>query len=61
MAGGSFLGGSSPVAGGTVGFPLRVLVFEHPAKLGRDFSLSIQSVGKVSAVVYILTRRRKVE
>ncbi len=61
MAGGSFVGGSSPVAGGTVGFPLLVYGLDHPAKLGRDFSLAIQSVGMVSASVYILTRRRKVE
>lgn len=61
MAGGSFVGGSSPVAGGTVGFPVIVYVFEHPAKLGRTFSLMIQSIGMVSASLYILTRRRKVE
>lgn len=61
MAGGSFVGGSSPVAGGTVGFPLLVYVFDHPAKLGRNFSLAIQSIGMVSASIYILTRRRKVE
>ena len=61
MAGGSFVGGSSPVAGGTVGFPVLVYVFDHPARLGRTFSLMIQSVGMVSASVYILTRRRRVE
>ena len=61
MAGGSFVAGSSPVAGGTVGFPVLVYVFNHPARLGRDFSLAIQSIGMVSASIYILTRRRKVE
>jgi uncharacterized membrane protein YfcA len=61
MAGGSFVAGSSPVAGGTVGFPVLVYVFDHPARLGRDFSLAIQSVGMVSASLYILTRRRVVE
>ena len=61
MAGGSFVGGSSPVAGGTVGFPVLVYVFDHPARLGRNFSLAIQSIGMVSASIYILTRGRKVE
>lgn len=61
MAGGSFIGGSSPVAGGTVGFPVLVYVFDHPARLGRNFSLAIQSIGMVSASIYILTRRRRVE
>ena len=61
MAGGSFVGGSSPVAGGTVGFPVLVYVFDHPASLGRDFSLAIQSIGMVSAGIYILTRGRTIE
>jgi uncharacterized membrane protein YfcA len=61
MVGGSFVGGSSPVAGGTVGFPVLVYVFDHPARLGRNFSLAIQSIGMVSASIYILTRRRRVE
>lgn len=61
MAGGSFVAGSSPVAGGSVGFPVLVYVFDHPAKLGRDFSLAIQSIGMVSASIYILTRRCQVE
>lgn len=61
MVGGSFVAGSSPVAGGTVGFPVLVYVFDHPARLGRDFSLAIQSIGMVSASIYILTRRRKIE
>ena len=45
MAGGSFVAGSSPVAGGTVGFPVLVYLFDHPARLGRDFSLAVQSIG----------------
>jgi len=61
MAGGSFVGGSSPVAGGTVGFPVLVYLFDHPARLGRNFSLAIQSIGMVSASIYILTRGRTVE
>lgn len=61
MAGGSFVAGSSPMAGGTVGFPVLVYVFDHPARLGRDFSLAIQSIGMVSASLYILSRRRPIE
>ncbi len=61
MAGGSFVGGSSPVAGGTIGFPLLVYVFNEPARLGRTFSLAIQSIGMVSASVYIVTRGRSIE
>jgi len=61
MVGGSFVGGSSPVAGGTVGFPVLVYVFGRPAILGRNFSLAIQSIGMVSASIYILTRKRRVE
>jgi uncharacterized protein len=61
MAGGSFVGGSSPVAGGTIGFPLLVYVFNQPASLGRTFSLAIQSIGMVSASIYILTRGRTIE
>jgi uncharacterized membrane protein YfcA len=61
MAGGSFVGGSSPVAGGTVGFPVLVYLFDHPARLGRNFSLAIQSIGMVSASIYILTRGRRLE
>jgi uncharacterized membrane protein YfcA len=61
MAGGSFVGGSSPVAGGTIGFPLLVYVFNQPASLGRSFSLAIQSIGMVSASIYILSRGRTIE
>ena len=61
MAAGSFVGGSSPVAGGTIGFPVLVYVFDQPASLGRTFSLAIQSIGMASASVYILTRGRTIE
>jgi uncharacterized protein len=61
MAGGSFVAGSSPVAGGTIGFPVLVYVFDQPARLGRTFSLAIQSIGMASASIYILTRGRTIE
>jgi uncharacterized protein len=61
MAAGSFVGGSTPVAGGTVGFRVLVYLFDHPISLGRNFCLAIQSVGMVSASIYIVSRRRRVE
>jgi uncharacterized membrane protein YfcA len=54
---GSYVAGSTPMGGGTVGFPILVLLFEQPANLGRDFSFAIQSIGMVSASIFILSRR----
>lgn len=61
MLGGSITGGSTPVAGGTVGFPVLVYVFSRPARLGCDFSLAIQSIGMVSASIFILTHGRLID
>lgn len=58
---GSYVAGSTPMGGGTVGFPILVLLFEQPAQLGRDFSFAVQSVGMVSASIYILSRRLPLE
>jgi len=46
------------MGGGTVGFPILVLLFEFPASLGRDFSFAIQSIGMTSASIFILARRQ---
>ena len=54
---GSYIAGSTPMGGGTIGFPILVLVFGEPAAVGRDFSFAIQAVGMTSASVYILLRR----
>jgi len=54
---GSYVAGSTPMGGGTVGFPILVLLFDQPANLGRDFSFAIQSVGMTSASLFILVRR----
>lgn len=35
---GSYVAGSTQMGGGTVGFPILVLLFGLPAALGRDFS-----------------------
>ncbi|SFB68583.1 Uncharacterized membrane protein YfcA [Microbulbifer thermotolerans] len=58
MALGSYAAGSTPMGGGTVGFPVLVLLFDTPASLGRDFSFAVQSIGMVSASIFILCRRQ---
>lgn len=58
MAFGSYIAGSTPMGGGTVGFPILVLLFDQPASLGRDFSFAVQSVGMTSASLFILARRQ---
>jgi uncharacterized membrane protein YfcA len=58
---GSYVAGSTPMGGGTVGFPVLVLLFDFPSSLGRNFALAIQSIGMVSATVYILAARRPLD
>jgi uncharacterized membrane protein YfcA len=58
MAIGSYAAGSTPMGGGTVGFPVLVLLLGEPATLGRDFSFAVQSIGMVSASIFILCRRQ---
>lgn len=58
MAVGSYAAGSTPMGGGTVGFPILVLLFDQPAELGRDFSFAVQSIGMTSASIFILARRQ---
>lgn len=58
MGFGSYAAGSTPMGGGTVGFPVLVLFFDQPASLGRDFSFAVQSIGMVSASIFILARRQ---
>ena len=61
MAAGSYVAGSTPMGGGTVGFPVLVLLMDLPAKLGRDFSFAIQAVGMTSASIYIFCSRQELE
>ncbi len=58
MAFGSYVAGSTPMGGGTVGFPVLVLFFDQPATLGRDFSFAVQSIGMTSASIFIMARRQ---
>jgi len=58
MALGSYAAGSTPMGGGTIGFPILVLLFDQPAQLGRDFSFAVQSIGMTSASIFILARRQ---
>ncbi|MCB1088044.1 MAG: sulfite exporter TauE/SafE family protein [Verrucomicrobiae bacterium] len=58
MALGSYAAGSTPMGGGTIGFPILVLLFDQPAQLGRDFSFAVQSIGMTSASLFILARRQ---
>lgn len=58
MAIGSYVAGSTPMGGGTVGFPVLVLAFDMPATLGRDFSFAVQAIGMTSASFFILARRQ---
>jgi uncharacterized membrane protein YfcA len=61
MAAGSYVAGSTPMGGGTVGFPILVLLFHQSAELGRDFSFAVQSIGMVSAAIFIISRRQRLE
>lgn len=58
---GSYVAGSTPMGGGTVGFPVLVLFMDLPATVGRDFSFAIQAVGMTSASIYILCSRQELE
>jgi uncharacterized protein len=57
MVFGSAIAGFTPEGGGAVAFPILSLYFNIPANAARDFSLAIQSIGMVSAAIWILTRK----
>jgi uncharacterized membrane protein YfcA len=54
---GSVVAGSTPMGGGTVAFPILVLVFHQPAANARNFGLIIQAVGMTSALLFMIGRK----
>ncbi|MEE8336924.1 MAG: hypothetical protein V3R95_02565 [Dehalococcoidia bacterium] len=58
---GSFIGGSTPLGGGAVAFPVFTKLLNVPAPVARSFALSVQAVGLSVAAVTILLTRRPVE
>lgn len=57
MTFGSVVAGSTPLGGGTVAFPVLVLLFDQSPLLGRNFGMAIQALGMTSAMIFILCRR----
>jgi uncharacterized membrane protein YfcA len=55
---GSYVAGSTPMGGGSVAFPILVLLLGEPAALGRSFAFAIQALGMSSAVLYLLAAGR---
>lgn len=58
---GSLVAGSTPMGGGTVAFPVLVLVFGQSPDMGRNFGIVIQALGMTSAMIFILCRRVPIE
>ncbi|HXJ39955.1 MAG TPA: sulfite exporter TauE/SafE family protein [Bryobacteraceae bacterium] len=54
---GSVVAGSTPMGGGTVAFPILVLVFGQAPASARNFGLIIQALGMTSALIFIACRR----
>lgn len=61
MSFGSYIAGSTPMGGGSVGFPVLVLLFDFPGSMGRNFGLAVQAIGMVSASIYIFSARRPLD
>ncbi len=61
MALGSVVAGSTPMGGGTVGFPVLVLLLHQSASIGRNFGMAAQALGMTSAMVFIFCRRTPVQ
>jgi hypothetical protein len=61
MSLGSVVAGSTPMGGGTVGFPVQVLLLHQSAAIGRNFGMAAQALGMTSAMIFILCRRTPVQ
>jgi uncharacterized membrane protein YfcA len=57
MIAGSLVAGSTPMGGGTVAFPILVLVFGQNPSNARNFGLIIQALGMTSALIFMIGRR----
>jgi uncharacterized membrane protein YfcA len=57
MSLGSVVAGSTPMGGGTIGFPVLVLLLHQSASIGRNFGMAAQALGMTSAMIFILCRR----
>lgn len=60
MAAGSYVAGSTPMGGGTIGFPILTLLLDQSADIGRTFSFAVQSIGMTSASIFILSTGKPV-
>jgi uncharacterized membrane protein YfcA len=58
---GSIVAGSTPLGGGTVAFPVLVLLFGQSPDIGRNFGMAIQALGMTSAMIFIFARRMPVQ
>jgi uncharacterized protein len=58
---GSVVAGSTPMGGGTVAFPVLVLLFGQSANIGRNFGMAIQALGMTSAMIFILCRKTPIQ
>jgi uncharacterized protein len=57
MIAGSLVAGSTPMGGGTVAFPILVLLFNEAPANARNFGLIIQALGMTSAMLFIIGRK----
>ena len=53
---GSLVAGSTPMGGGTVAFPILVLLFHQPPGDARNFAFIIQALGMTSAMLFMIGR-----
>ncbi|MBL0921949.1 MAG: sulfite exporter TauE/SafE family protein [Phycisphaerales bacterium] len=58
MVFGSYVAGATPMGGGTVAFPILVLLMDQPPSVGRAFAFAAQSTGMTSAVIFIVASGR---
>ncbi len=58
---GSVVAGSTPMGGGSVAFPVLVLLFGQSPNMGRNFAMTIQALGMTSAMIFIFCRRTPVQ